>query len=80
MGRCQNTVIGEQFGGIERQIIVAIEFICQTWIGRARFKEKRAIKRSLVARGGKIIIINICLLYTSPSPRDTRSSRMPSSA
>ena len=22
----------------------------------------------------------ICLLYTSPSPRDTRSSRMPSSA
>ena len=24
--------------------------------------------------------INSCLLYTSPSPRDTRSSRMPSSA
>ena len=23
---------------------------------------------------------DICLLYTSPSPRDTRSSRMPSSA
>ena len=23
---------------------------------------------------------NICLLYTSPSPRDTRRSRMPSSA
>ena len=23
---------------------------------------------------------NICLLYTSPSPRDTRQSRMPSSA
>ena len=23
---------------------------------------------------------NTCLLYTSPSPRDTRSSRMPSSA
>ena len=23
---------------------------------------------------------NICLLYTSPSPRDVRSSRMPSSA
>ena len=22
----------------------------------------------------------VCLLYTSPSPRDTRSSRMPSSA
>ena len=25
-------------------------------------------------------ITNICLLYTSPSPRDVRSSRMPSSA
>ena len=24
--------------------------------------------------------INICLLYTSPSPRDQRGSRMPSSA
>ena len=24
--------------------------------------------------------IDICLLYTSPSPRDVRSSRMPSSA
>ena len=28
---------------------------------------------------GGALIIN-CLLYTSPSPRDTRSSRMPSSA
>ena len=25
-------------------------------------------------------LINICLLYTSPSPRDKRQSRMPSSA
>ena len=24
--------------------------------------------------------VNICLLYTSPSPRDKRQSRMPSSA
>ena len=24
--------------------------------------------------------LNICLLYTSPSPRDSRKSRMPSSA
>ena len=26
------------------------------------------------------VSINICLLYTSPSPRDKRQSRMPSSA
>ena len=25
-------------------------------------------------------VVNTCLLYTSPSPRDTRESRMPSSA
>ena len=25
-------------------------------------------------------MLNICLLYTSPSPRDKRQSRMPSSA
>ena len=25
-------------------------------------------------------LVNVCLLYTSPSPRDQRGSRMPSSA
>ena len=29
---------------------------------------------------GKCVIIGVCLLYTSPSPRDKRQSRMPSSA
>ena len=29
---------------------------------------------------GKFICMGICLLYTSPSPRDTERSRMPSSA
>ena len=27
-----------------------------------------------------ILVIHLCLLYTSPSPRDKRQSRMPSSA
>ena len=30
--------------------------------------------------GSLLIIIRNCLLYTSPSPRDQRGSRMPSSA
>ena len=30
-------------------------------------------------RDGEILLLN-CLLYTSPSPRDKRQSRMPSSA
>ena len=32
------------------------------------------------SNGGYLAIINSCLLYTSPSPRDQRGSRMPSSA
>ena len=29
---------------------------------------------------GKNVDLDVCLLYTSPSPRDTERSRMPSSA
>ena len=29
---------------------------------------------------GEVIEIDSCLLYTSPSPRDPKTSRMPSSA
>ena len=28
----------------------------------------------------RVYVIGVCLLYTSPSPRDKRQSRMPSSA
>ena len=34
----------------------------------------------LVWSGGILTLAYICLLYTSPSPRDQRGSRMPSSA
>ena len=39
----------------------------------------------IIGRSGKIAkairsIVKACLLYTSPSPRDSTSSRMPSSA
>ena len=41
----------------------------------------RALERPLLVKGepgtGKTLL---CLLYTSPSPRDKRQSRMPSSA
>ena len=35
---------------------------------------------SLAQQGLKVGLLDICLLYTSPSPRDKRQSRMPSSA
>ena len=34
----------------------------------------------MVARVGRDFNITSCLLYTSPSPRDPKTSRMPSSA
>ena len=36
------------------------------------------VRRDLLTEGQKAIYV--CLLYTSPSPRDQRGSRMPSSA
>ena len=36
--------------------------------------------RSLREEGIVVSLINSCLLYTSPSPRDRTRSRMPSSA
>ena len=37
--------------------------------------------RSALASGEPLeIVLGVCLLYTSPSPRDKRQSRMPSSA
>ena len=40
-----------------------------------RFLKNRSISRGLASRW-----LVTCLLYTSPSPRDKRQSRMPSSA
>ena len=34
----------------------------------------------LIDRARKRVLLKTCLLYTSPSPRDQRGSRMPSSA
>ena len=51
-----------------------------------RFAGQNAVKEiTLTWPGGTSAILNdplgeICLLYTSPSPRDQRGSRMPSSA
>ena len=37
-------------------------------------------KEHIDAVSGGVWTVNVCLLYTSPSPRDQRGSRMPSSA
>ena len=45
---------------------------------RAKTEELLWTEAGVVARGG--LVRRICLLYTSPSPRDLSTSRMPSSA
>ena len=44
--------------------------------GPNEFKRAEAI----IKEGVDLIVVDTCLLYTSPSPRDKRQSRMPSSA
>ena len=38
------------------------------------------LTNAAIKYGDVVIFENLCLLYTSPSPRDQRGSRMPSSA
>ncbi|GAB5857185.1 hypothetical protein [Staphylococcus aureus] len=39
-----------------------------------------SLRKILVVSLSILTILSMCLLYTSPSPRDMRRSRMPSSA
>ena len=50
-----------------------ISFVTKKKIGNA-------VKRNKIKRRLRNIMNDACLLYTSPSPRDKRQSRMPSSA
>ena len=73
-----------------KYIYISIFFILNLFISNNVIADQSVIKE--LQKGGKIIFIrhslapgngdpdNICLLYTSPSPRDKRQSRMPSSA
>ena len=38
------------------------------------------LRDKILGTNSHVVVSNICLLYTSPSPRDKRQSRMPSSA
>ena len=45
-----------------------------------RANPQKNIKGGILEREAPIALSNLCLLYTSPSPRDGLLSRMPSSA
>ena len=46
----------------------------------AFYSEEISVERLHLARERRRRQLDFCLLYTSPSPRDQRGSRMPSSA
>ena len=45
-----------------------------------RWEKEGKVDRELWLKAGEMGLLCICLLYTSPSPRDATLSRMPSSA
>ena len=47
---------------------------------RSKYAMINIIKNKLRAAGQRDPMVMACLLYTSPSPRDSCASRMPSSA
>ena len=68
------------FGGeVERVLCMADGVILLTDASEGPMPQTKFVLGKALSQGLKPIVI-ICLLYTSPSPRDMRRSRMPSSA
>ena len=59
----------------EQQRMVLSGLECSDGYFRNKYQEYSTVSESLAAG-----VFRICLLYTSPSPRDRQKSRMPSSA
>ena len=69
---------------ISKEAVLFTEMIASQALHRGDFKKmlrKETIESPVVLQvGGSDINLLSCLLYTSPSPRDLSTSRMPSSA
>ena len=72
----QNVLVWGASGGLGSYAIQLINTAGANAIGVISDEDKRDFVLGLGAKG----VINSCLLYTSPSPRDGLLSRMPSSA
>ena len=71
----------EEKWGVSAAAPVAVAAAPAAGGGEAAAEEKTEFDLELTESGSnKIAVIKDCLLYTSPSPRDMRRSRMPSSA
>ena len=52
----------------------------EVWGTNLRIETNSNVLVSAQSGMGKSTLLHVCLLYTSPSPRDAHESRMPSSA
>ena len=68
------------FVGIILGILVLINFLSTRRFIRADLTEDKRYTISQATKNVLDTLDDICLLYTSPSPRDRTRSRMPSSA
>ena len=67
------------FNGIKS--VIRIDFDIPNWLKKQRASEFQILNfLKTKIQNQKILYHDFCLLYTSPSPRDMRRSRMPSSA
>ena len=92
MERWKTTRIAQETGGSKRAYYLSLEFLMGRALGNAMLNLdiEDSVKSALYEYGLALEDVaneeadaglgNGCLLYTSPSPRDKRQSRMPSSA
>jgi len=62
----------------EKSQVMAFRGISQ--MIKSQFRQKKMKVKLEAEKYIEIMVVNRCLLYTSPSPRDVEESRMPSSA
>ena len=72
------TLVENAGAGITAAMVAARDAAIQTIQDANEIKRKR--KEAYLAEVANNLFVGICLLYTSPSPRDGLLSRMPSSA
>ena len=68
--------IGQSYDGGQNWIIKNLDFVVEDKPDQGQF----AVILGMSGSGKSTVLRYICLLYTSPSPRDRTRSRMPSSA
>ena len=70
----------QQFGIDHEAKVVSAHRMPDEMFSYAETALERGLLAIIAGAGGAAHLPGICLLYTSPSPRDQRGSRMPSSA